>query len=398
MRPWLLPFLENRDRHVAQPSRQLRLLLEQLPQPDRAREPRRPPSHDQDADLDPLAGRVGGRRDVVRRVEGGRVVGGLHEPLRARINSVSFGTISCRSPTTPRSLNSKIGAFASLLIATITPAPCMPTLCWIAPEIPQATYSFGDTVFPVWPTWVAYGYQPASTTARVAATAPPSAFASSSARENASGEPRPRPPATITSASSIDGPLCSSCACSTISARVEKSSSCGSTRRTSASPPDSVGSKAPARKSARRGVDVQPTSHTTVSERAGCVPTRPPSRSTTSVSCQFRPASRRAASAAATSAERIDEAKKTLSKPPSPMTWASTSTRGCGSGASTSPPSWAAFESTASDGFSSSPSWCSRNTSVLNASPCSSTRRTGDSGAERGRGRRASSQQPLLRE
>ena len=52
----------------------------------------------------------------------------------------------------------------------------MPTLCWIAPEIPQATYSFGETVLPVWPTWVEYGYQPASTTARVAATAPPSAL------------------------------------------------------------------------------------------------------------------------------------------------------------------------------------------------------------------------------
>src|SRR5215203_27565 len=242
MRPWLLPFLENRDRHVAQPSRQLRLLLEQLPQPDRAREPRRPPSHDQDADLDPLAGRVGGRRDVVRRVEGGRVVGGLHEPLRARINSVSFGTISCRSPTTPRSLNSKIGAFASLLIATITPAPCMPTLCWIAPEIPQATYSFGDTVRPVWPTCVAYGYQPASTTARVAPTAPPRALARSSTSEKASGEPRPRPPATTMSASSIEGPSDSSCACSTMVAASEKSwiSACRSW--TSAVPPVSAGS------------------------------------------------------------------------------------------------------------------------------------------------------------
>ena len=49
----------------------------------------------------------------------------------------------------------------------------MPTLCWIAPEMPQATYSRGETVLPVWPTCAAYGYQPASTTARVAATSPP---------------------------------------------------------------------------------------------------------------------------------------------------------------------------------------------------------------------------------
>ena len=141
-------------------------------------------------------------------------------PLRALTSSVSFGTTSCTSPTTPRSENSKIGAFGSLLIATITFELCIPTLCWIAPEMPQAMYSFGDTVFPVWPTCVAYGYQPASTTARVAPTAPPNAFASSSTSVKFSGPPSPRPPATITGASSIDGPSLSSCAWSTIRADV----------------------------------------------------------------------------------------------------------------------------------------------------------------------------------
>jgi len=53
--------------------------------------------------------------------------------------------------------------------------------------MPQAMYSFGETVLPVCPTWLAYGYQPASTTARVAATAPPSSFASASTREKFSG-------------------------------------------------------------------------------------------------------------------------------------------------------------------------------------------------------------------
>ena len=43
-------------------------------------------------------------------------------------------------------------------------------MCWIAPEMPAARYSFGATVLPVWPIWPAYGNQPASTTARVAAT------------------------------------------------------------------------------------------------------------------------------------------------------------------------------------------------------------------------------------
>ena len=38
----------------------------------------------------------------------------------------------------PRSENSKIGALESLLIATMFSEPCMPTLCWIAPEMPAA--------------------------------------------------------------------------------------------------------------------------------------------------------------------------------------------------------------------------------------------------------------------
>src|SRR3712207_775004 len=90
---------------------------------------------------------------------------------------------------------------------------CMPPLCWIAPEMPAARYSFGATVLPVWPIWAAYGYQPASTTARVAATAllPPNAPASSSSCWKPSALPRPRPPATRMSAPSMStsAPRCS---------------------------------------------------------------------------------------------------------------------------------------------------------------------------------------------
>ena len=59
-------------------------------------------------------------------------------PFFAFTASVSFGMILCRSPTTPRSQNSKIGAFGSLLIARMFSEFCIPTLCWIAPEIPAA--------------------------------------------------------------------------------------------------------------------------------------------------------------------------------------------------------------------------------------------------------------------
>src|SRR3954467_6441931 len=210
MRARLLALLEDGDRNLAEAVANLRRTLEQLAQTNRACQPRRACADDEHADLDALVFRICDSGDVIARREGRRVVRRLHEPLRAFTSSVSFGTISCTSPTTPRSEYSKIGAFGSLLIATITPELCIPTLCWIAPEIPHAMYSFGETVLPVCPTCVAYGYHPASTTARVAPTAPPSAFPHSSTSAKFSGPPSPRPPATMTSASSIEGPELSS--------------------------------------------------------------------------------------------------------------------------------------------------------------------------------------------
>ena len=140
VRARLLSLLQHGERHLAEPLGHLRRLLEQLPEADRAGEPGGAGAHDRDAHLDPLVGRVGRRPD---RLGGGgrRIVGraNRHPALRVFTSSVSFGTTECRSPTTPRSQNSKIGAFGSLLIAMITPDPCIPTLCWIAPEMPQAT-------------------------------------------------------------------------------------------------------------------------------------------------------------------------------------------------------------------------------------------------------------------
>ena len=75
VRARLLALLEHRDRHLAEPLAHVRVLLEQLAEPDRAREPARPGADDQDADLDPLVGRVGRRRRSPRRRERRRVVG-----------------------------------------------------------------------------------------------------------------------------------------------------------------------------------------------------------------------------------------------------------------------------------------------------------------------------------
>ena len=142
MRAGRLALLDDRDGHLAEALGDLGRLLQQLPETDRTGKPGRPCADDQDSDLDPLRRRIGRRRDHLGRRERRRVVrradSALAHPLRAWTSSVSFGTIVCRSPTTPRSANSKIGAFGSLLIATIVFELCIPTLCWIAPEMPQA--------------------------------------------------------------------------------------------------------------------------------------------------------------------------------------------------------------------------------------------------------------------
>ncbi len=69
---------------------------------------------------------------------GGRVVRAAGQPLRLPISSVSCGATSNRSPTTPKSASSKIGASGSLLMATIVLDVCMPARCWMAPEMPTA--------------------------------------------------------------------------------------------------------------------------------------------------------------------------------------------------------------------------------------------------------------------
>src|SRR2546427_104896 len=96
-----------------------------------------------------------------------------------------------------------MGASLSLLIATMTLEVRIPARCWIAPEMPTATYRVGLTVLPVCPTWSAWGRHPASTTARDAPTAarPAKAAASSSNTLKLAGSLSPRPPDTMMGAS-----------------------------------------------------------------------------------------------------------------------------------------------------------------------------------------------------
>ena len=135
-----LPLLDDRHGDLPEPVAGGRALLEELVHPDRGGEAGWAASDHEDADVDSLVGRVGRLGDELCSVEGRREIGGpgAHEPLLSFTSSVSLGTISCTSPTTARSEYSKIGAFGSLLMATIVPDPCIPTLCWIAPEMPHA--------------------------------------------------------------------------------------------------------------------------------------------------------------------------------------------------------------------------------------------------------------------
>src|SRR3712207_7357284 len=82
---------------------------------------------------------------------------------------------------------------------------CMPARCWMAPEMPLAMYSCGETDLPVWPTWLVCGYQPASTAAREAPTAAPRESASASMIEKFSALATPRPPDTTIEASVSSG-------------------------------------------------------------------------------------------------------------------------------------------------------------------------------------------------
>ena len=145
MRPARLALLDERHRHLAERLGEIGLLGEPHHQAVGAGQPRRAAADDDDADLDALVLRVRRRADELRRrADGRRVVAGddaaarHYEPFLALMASVSLGTILLRSPTIPRSENSKIGALASLLIATMFSEDCIPTLCWIAPEMPAA--------------------------------------------------------------------------------------------------------------------------------------------------------------------------------------------------------------------------------------------------------------------
>ena len=83
VRPRRLALLQHGHGHVPEPLGHTRVLLQQLPEADRAREAGRAGPHDQHADVDALVGRVGRLGDRLRRRERRRVVGRPDRPAAA---------------------------------------------------------------------------------------------------------------------------------------------------------------------------------------------------------------------------------------------------------------------------------------------------------------------------
>ena len=67
MRARRLPFLEHRHRNLAEALGRGWILLDQLSEPDRRREPRGAGTDDEEPDVDALVDRIGRRRDRVGR-------------------------------------------------------------------------------------------------------------------------------------------------------------------------------------------------------------------------------------------------------------------------------------------------------------------------------------------
>ena len=85
----------------------------------------------------------------------------------------------------------------------IVPASFIPETCCIAPLIPHAMYSFGRTVFPLWPTWRVFGSHSMSVSGRDAPTTPPMARANSSTSARFFFSLIPRPALTTMSAEAM---------------------------------------------------------------------------------------------------------------------------------------------------------------------------------------------------
>ena len=138
--PGLLALLDDRERHVAEPLGDVGVLLEQLPEADRAREARGPGAHHEHADLDALVDRVGRLDDEPVRVE--------LRP-RSRRDATSAGVLAQQLDELGHDRvdvahDREVAELEDRRVRVLVDGDdrlrvLHPTLCCTAPEIPSAT-------------------------------------------------------------------------------------------------------------------------------------------------------------------------------------------------------------------------------------------------------------------
>ena len=403
VRAGLLPLVDERDGHFAEALCGRGIVLEQLAEADRAGEAGRAAADDQDADLDPLVGRVGRRRDDLGARERRWVVGGAdlarHASScgRARARRASGDLVQIAD-------DAEVGEVEDRRVRVLVDRDDRAGVLHADLVLDRA----GD---PERDVELRRDRLPGLADLR-RIRVPPCVDDRARRRDGAAERCRQVLGQLEAVRATEPAPACDDdvgvldrrparLLVRTLDHRGGSREVLGRRRRplTSAVPPDSTGSNAPGAHQRDPGSARPPdVDEHGVPERRALPDERPSSRRK-SVTSQFRPASSRAESPAATSAASTEAPKRTVSASVAATTASSASTRGCGRGASnaglvddvdggravgsgraatsatplptttpaTSPPSEAAFASTPSAPFWMAPSWCSRKTSVVTA-------------------------------
>ena len=140
--PACLPFSTTREGHVAEPLGDVGVLLEQLPEADRAREAGGPGADDEHADLDALVDRVGrlGDEPRRRRTRGAKSAGRdiSRACLREQLDELGHDRVHVADDREVAELEDRRVRVLVDRRRSSSSSAC-PTLCCTAPEIPSAT-------------------------------------------------------------------------------------------------------------------------------------------------------------------------------------------------------------------------------------------------------------------
>ena len=215
VRARLPALLEHRDRHLAEPLRQLRRTLRAAARGGSRRRARPGPAPTIRTPTSIRSSGSAGRDDELARDR--TAVGSRPASCRAAGAADKLGQLQVRfalqfADDTPRFGVSRRSARSGHSWSQRSrPSSASRPCAGFAPEMPTATQNFGGTVLPVWPTWVKhrnpYSVDDRAGHRQLRPARRPSAAAPRRGPTVLRLPPSPRPPPTMTSASSIDGPL-----------------------------------------------------------------------------------------------------------------------------------------------------------------------------------------------